>query len=203
MAAFSGSPLSGTAPVTVSFTDASTGSPTSYAWDFDNDGSVDSTQANPQFTYTAPGSYSVKLTVTNATGSDSLLKTGYVSVGSSPPPPSGTQTLTPIADAQVKSTSPTTNYGTLSSLRVRQGTSTSPGDYHSYLKFDVSGLSAPAAAARLRLWVTDPSPDGGRVFAVASAWSESTITWANAPAIGTGSLASAGPRPPARGSSST
>ena len=191
VAAFSGSPLSGTAPLTVSFTDASTGSPTSYGWDFDNNGSIDSTQANPQFTYTAPGTYSVKLTVTNGSGTDSTTKTNYVSVGSAPPP-GGTQTLTPIADAHVKSTSPNNNYGTLTSLRLRQGTSSSPDTYHSYLKFDISGLSAPAASAKLRLWVTDPSPDGGSVFAVSSAWSESTINWTNAPAITTSSLASAG-----------
>jgi hypothetical protein len=44
-----------------------------------------------------------------------------------------------VADAHVKSTSPNTNYGTVSSLRLRLGTSSTPDTYRSYLKFDVSG----------------------------------------------------------------
>src|SRR5207247_1391427 len=39
---FSGTPTSGTAPLTVNFSDLSSGSPTSWAWDFDNNGVVDS-----------------------------------------------------------------------------------------------------------------------------------------------------------------
>ena len=40
---FSGTPTTGTAPLKVDFTDASTGSPTGWQWDFQNDGTVDST----------------------------------------------------------------------------------------------------------------------------------------------------------------
>ena len=54
-AAFSATPTSGTAPLTVDFTDASTGSPTGWQWDFQNDGTVDSTAQSPSFTYTTPG----------------------------------------------------------------------------------------------------------------------------------------------------
>src|SRR5439155_82 len=85
---FSGSPTSGTAPLTVQFTDQSTGTPTSWAWDFQNDGSVDSTLQNPQFTYSAAGSYTVNLTVSNATGSNTTTKVGYITVTVPPPPPS-------------------------------------------------------------------------------------------------------------------
>jgi len=52
----------------VQFTDASTGSPVAWAWDFENDGTPDSTEQNPAFTYPAAGTYAVKLTVTNAAG---------------------------------------------------------------------------------------------------------------------------------------
>jgi hypothetical protein len=48
----------------------------------------------------------------------------------------------------VKSSSATTNYGTLSSLRLRQGTSPTDSFYHSYLTFTVSGLSGSVTAAR-------------------------------------------------------
>src|SRR5439155_21098808 len=46
---FSGSPTSGTAPLTVQFTDQSTGNPTSWAWDFQGDGMVDATEQNRTF----------------------------------------------------------------------------------------------------------------------------------------------------------
>jgi hypothetical protein len=60
-ASFTASPTGGTAPLTVNFTDTSSGGPTSWAWDFENDGTVDSNAQNPTFTYMSPGSYTVKL----------------------------------------------------------------------------------------------------------------------------------------------
>jgi PKD repeat protein len=67
----------------VQFTDRSTGTaPLTYAWDFNNDGSTDSTVKSPSFTYKTAGTYTVKLTVTNANGSDSEVKTGYITISS-------------------------------------------------------------------------------------------------------------------------
>src|SRR5207247_1419856 len=75
-------PPSGSPPLDVQFTDLSTGGPVTWAWDFDNDGTVDDTTANPMHTYTAQGSYSVKLTVTYPSGPPvTVVKTGYVKVG--------------------------------------------------------------------------------------------------------------------------
>jgi len=48
---------------TVTFTDQSTNSPTSWAWDFENDGSVDSTDADTTHIYSMPGNKTIKLTV--------------------------------------------------------------------------------------------------------------------------------------------
>jgi len=84
---FSGLPLTGQYPLTVNFTDLSTNSPTSWAWDFTNNGIVDSTVQNPGYTYNAPGTYTVKLTSSNEFGSDSEIKTSYVTVTSPPPIP--------------------------------------------------------------------------------------------------------------------
>jgi len=54
----------------VTFSDASTGA-TSWAWDFDGDGTVDATaQDPPAHTYGAPGQYTCRLTVSNDNGSD-------------------------------------------------------------------------------------------------------------------------------------
>ncbi|MBE1489974.1 ricin-type beta-trefoil lectin domain protein [Plantactinospora soyae] len=62
----------GLAPLTVNFSSAGStdpdGDPLSYAWDFDNNGSVDSTAANPSYTYTTVGDKRARLTVHDGTG---------------------------------------------------------------------------------------------------------------------------------------
>ncbi len=68
---------SGTAPLTVKFTSSSTGSITSYSWDF-GDGGTSNSQ-NPSHTYSSAGTYTAKLTVTGPGGSDSNTKTITVS----------------------------------------------------------------------------------------------------------------------------
>ncbi|HEU4420095.1 MAG TPA: PKD domain-containing protein, partial [Planctomycetota bacterium] len=56
----------------VAFTDTSTGNPTTWAWDFENDGIVDSNVQHPAFFYPAPGQYTCKLTVTDAFSNDTV-----------------------------------------------------------------------------------------------------------------------------------
>ena len=68
----------------VTFTDLSTGTITAWAWDFDNDGTTDSTLQSPAYTYTSAGKYTVKLTVSNGCGSDDETKTDYITVGEPP-----------------------------------------------------------------------------------------------------------------------
>ncbi len=92
-------------------------------------------------------------------------------------------TFTAAADAQVRSLHPNTNYGSAPTLRVRSGRS------RVYLKFNVTGITARPASAKLRLWVTDPGPSGGSVYRVSTAWGESTITWRNAPVISGAAIA--------------
>nr|WP_275425589.1 DUF3344 domain-containing protein [Methanosarcina horonobensis] len=87
VADFTAVPTSGDAPLTVQFTDASTGSVSSYSWDFNNDGTVDSTEQNPSCTYESAGNYTVSLMVSNAGGSDSEVKTDYITVSSAPVEP--------------------------------------------------------------------------------------------------------------------
>jgi PKD repeat protein len=76
---------------------ASTGAITGYAWDFNNDGNVDSTVANPSYTYAAAGAYTVKLTVTGPGGSDDEVKTNYITVTSAPVKPVAAFTATPTS----------------------------------------------------------------------------------------------------------
>ncbi len=62
---------SGIAPLNVSFTDTSTGTPNAWSWDF-GDG-VNSTKQNPIHTYVSARNYTARLTVSNANGTDSKL----------------------------------------------------------------------------------------------------------------------------------
>ncbi len=78
VAAFSASPRSGTKPLKVQFTDKSTGSPTSWKWDF-GDGTT-STTHNPLHTYIKKGKLTVKLTVKNAAGSNTKTISNYITV---------------------------------------------------------------------------------------------------------------------------
>jgi len=73
---FTGSPTSGTIALAVTFTDLSTGSPTSWNWAFGDSSS--GTDQNPTHTYSDPGTYTVSLTVTNAFGSDIKTRTNYI-----------------------------------------------------------------------------------------------------------------------------
>ena len=75
---FTVSPGGGTAPVAVTFSDGSSGSPTSWRWDF-GDG-TSSTQRNPTHTYGVAGSYTVTLTAANGSGSDTRTRVGAVTV---------------------------------------------------------------------------------------------------------------------------
>jgi PKD repeat protein len=106
-ALFNASPLSGDAPLTVTFTDLSTGSPTSYAWDFQDDGIIDSTSPTGNtFTYTIPGSYTVRLTVSNGLSTD--WETHDISV-TAPPGPIADFDATPLTGTAPLSVSFTDN----------------------------------------------------------------------------------------------
>jgi PKD repeat protein/C1A family cysteine protease len=76
--AFSASPTTGKAPLKVTFTDTSTGTPTAWNWNF-GDG-TSSTVKNPVQTYRKAGKYTVSLTVKNDNGSNTVTKSGYVTV---------------------------------------------------------------------------------------------------------------------------
>lgn len=74
VALFSPSPTSGRSPLSVSFNSGASYAPdgtiTGYGWDFDNNGSTDSTAANPSHSYSNSGSstvdFTAKLTVTDS-----------------------------------------------------------------------------------------------------------------------------------------
>jgi PKD repeat protein len=89
---FTGTPTSVNVGSNVQFTDSSTGSPTTWSWTF-GDGGTSSSQ-NPLHPYSAAGSYTVALTVTNASGSNTLTRTNYISVSSPAPVANFTANIT-------------------------------------------------------------------------------------------------------------
>lgn len=78
LANFTANIFSGLPNLSVQFTDHSTGDPTLWAWNFGDGGT--SNDQNPLHIYTIPGNYTVSLTVTNAGGSNTMMKIGYIRV---------------------------------------------------------------------------------------------------------------------------
>jgi len=83
VASFTATPTTGEPPLTVTFGDRSTGTPTVWEWDF-GDGES-STVQNPVHEYDEIGTYDVTLTVTGAEGTRTLTKMNYIEVTYAPP----------------------------------------------------------------------------------------------------------------------
>ncbi|MEV1288799.1 ThuA domain-containing protein [Micromonospora sp. NPDC049679] len=89
VAELNATPTSGRTPLTVQFSSAGSRSPEpgesiSVAWDFDGNGTTDSTAANPSHTYTVNGVYYAKLTVTSTSGKTASLSR-TITVGNTAP----------------------------------------------------------------------------------------------------------------------
>ncbi len=145
---FTGAPANGAAPLMTDFTNNSTGfdQPLSYEWDFDNDGTTDSTQETPSNTYNDPGTYSVKLTVTDADGSPNIItRLNYITV--TPPLYSLTVSLDGIGTGTVTS-SPA-------------GISCGPDCAENYVDGTAVTLTAmPDAGSTFTEWTGCDSPNG-------------------------------------------
>ena len=91
--------------------------------------------------------------------------------------------LTPVADAYVKNSTVTTNYGTALNFIANNGN----GVRVSYLRFSLAGVARPITSAKLELTVNIASP--GQDFSVyalnasAPAWTEGGLIWNNAPGV--------------------
>lgn len=77
---FTASVTSGAAPLSVTFTNTTTGYVISRAWDFNGDGVWEDFTESPVHIYTVPGIYTVKLSAINPGGIASMLKTAYITV---------------------------------------------------------------------------------------------------------------------------
>ncbi len=138
---FTATPKSGQAPLTVYFRDTSTGAVTSLLWDFGDDQT--STDRNPSHTYTKPGAYTVKLTVTGPGGSNTMTKARYIEVGY--PAPQAEFTASPTRGlAPLEVVFNDASKGKITSWLWDFGdgaTSTAPGPKHVYGKAGVYSVS--------------------------------------------------------------
>lgn len=88
--------------------------------------------------------------------------------------------FTPVADAYINASAPTTNYGFATTLKA----DASP-DTRSYLRFNVQGLTGPVSNAILRVYANSASTAGYQIRAVSdNTWTEGGINYNNAPVMG-------------------
>jgi uncharacterized repeat protein (TIGR02543 family) len=106
----------------VTFTDLSTNTPTSWDWTFEGGTPGTSTAQNPTITYNTAGTYDVTLIAANSGGSDTETKTNYITV-TTPPPTVGNTTV-------FGSTSTTPNRRAMPFTMPEDGTITSVSMYH-------------------------------------------------------------------------
>lgn len=78
VANFTSNVTEGCAGISIRFTDQSTNSPVSWAWQFGDE--IISEQQNPTIAFPQPGVYTVRLTVRNANGVDGIVKTNYITI---------------------------------------------------------------------------------------------------------------------------
>ncbi len=72
-------PITISVGTSVQFNDLSTNTPTSWSWNFGG-GATNSTLQNPRVAFNTPGTYTVTLNATNANGTGTLTKNGYIKV---------------------------------------------------------------------------------------------------------------------------
>jgi PKD repeat protein len=171
VAGFTAGPTNGTAPLSVAFTNLSTGA-TNYAWAF-GDGNT-STLANPANTYTNPGAYTVTLTAVGPGGTSTLTLTNYIVVAY-PPPVAGftagpTNGTAPLSVAFTNLSAGATNYswafgdGNTSTLTNPVNNYANPGAYSVALTAVGPGGTNTLTLANYILAV-NPQPTQGLLLA--------------------------------------
>jgi PKD repeat protein len=85
VAGFTGTPTRGLKPLTVSFTDASTGTITNRFWDFGDGSNTNTALTSFTHTYNAAGTNTVVLTVSGPVGTNTQTRSGYIVVTNPPP----------------------------------------------------------------------------------------------------------------------
>jgi enediyne biosynthesis protein E4 len=84
---FSADKLTGNDSLSVHFTDLTFTDPnmpvTTWEWDFNNDGITDATVENPTWLFNSPGTYTIKLTISNGTTTMEKVRENYITINNS------------------------------------------------------------------------------------------------------------------------
>jgi hypothetical protein len=96
------------------------------------------------------------------------------------PPARTTVSFAITSDSYVDQGHPSTNYGGSAHLLI-DGDAGGGADRHALLKATVTGVSGMIDRAALRVWVTNPTKDGPKVYPTTTAWTGGTVTWRSAP----------------------
>ncbi len=150
VAAFSGSPTTVCEGGSVTFTDLSTNTPTSWSWTFTGGTPSSSTSQNPAITYNTAGTYAVSLTATNAAGSDVETINGYITVNvcGSPPVAAFSGSPTEVCEgASVTFTDQSTNTPTSWSWTFTGGTPSSSTSQNPVITYNTAGTYAVSLTA--------------------------------------------------------
>jgi len=173
VANFFGLPTSGPAPLTVNFTDKTTGAVTGWSWNFGEVGG--SNAQNPSHVYNSNGTYTVELIVSNAGGSDELTKTSYITVTSPPVAAFSASPTSGVAPLNVSFTDSSTGTITARSWNFGDGaTSTAQNPSHSYsaggaysvtlIVTGPGGMNTCTKTAYIQIWTTyNNSNTGGAI----------------------------------------
>jgi PKD repeat protein len=187
-ASFTAGPTIGVAPLTVNFTNASTGA-TNYNWSF-GDGHV-STSTNPTNTYTNAGTYTVTLTAIGAGGTNSVTNVNYIVVTNPPPPVasftgSPTNGLAPLAVTFANASSGATNYswnfgdGNVSAATNPAHTYTNAGSYTVKLTAVGAGGTNSVTNVNYIVVTNPPPPIASFTGSPTNGLAPLTVTFANA-----------------------
>jgi hypothetical protein len=106
----------------------------------------------------------------------------------SPSPTARTFTFTAAADSYINESSPTTNYGTATQIRVDGSPLV-----RSFIRFNVQNVTGRITRVTLRVYANSASTAGYDVRNVTGTWSETTVTYNNAPSFGTAISSSSRP----------
>ena len=181
-------PQGSTTATNATFQFSSTKAESTFECDLDGAGFAPCT--SPQSFAAVPlGTHTLSVRASASGATDTTPATRTWTVVTAPPPPPPPVTVEPEADARVVQASPTANFGGTSALEADN----SPV-VQSFLRFNVSGISAPVSRARLRLYATDATGNAPAVHRADpnAIWTEAGITWSNKPAVTGGAVANLG-----------
>lgn len=130
----------------IQFTDQSGFSPTSWSWTFTGGTPATSTAQNPTVVYNTAGTYTVSLTATNANGSNTKTKTGYITI-------TGTQALPLTEGFQLAAFPPTNWYQYNPSASFTWARATNAGGFGTSTASTVyDNYNNDARGSRVALW---------------------------------------------------